>query len=146
MDTSQQTRPQRHSPLLQARRRIWLATIAAGALVGGTVFGFVACGGDGAKAAVIDPAKFVARVDNPYFPLKPGSRWVYESADGKERVEVVVLTETRKVLGIDATVVRDTVMEDGQVVEDTLDWYAQDIDGNVWYWARTRRSSKTASR
>ena len=28
---------------------------------------------------------------------------------------------------------RDTVTEDGELIEDTFDWYAQDADGNVWY-------------
>ena len=41
--------------------------------------------------------------------------------------------ETREILGITATLVRDTVTEDGELVEDTVDWYAQDRDGNVWY-------------
>ena len=81
----------------------------------------------------IDAGRFVEVVDHPYFPLLPGSTWVYESSDGSERIEVEVLSETREVMGIDATVVRDTVTEDGEVVEDTYDWFAQDEDGNVWY-------------
>ena len=68
-----------------------------------------------------------------YLPFIPGSRWVYESDDGSERIEVVVLDETREILGITATLVRDTVTEDGELVEDTVDWYAQDRDGPVWY-------------
>ncbi|HET7738090.1 MAG TPA: hypothetical protein VFK32_05905 [Tepidiformaceae bacterium] len=96
-------------------------------------------------SAVIDPgdggtyepsvvaADFVARIDNPYLPFSPGARWVYESADGSERIEVEVLSETREIMGITATIVRDTVTEDGELVEDTYDWYAQDKDGNVWY-------------
>jgi hypothetical protein len=72
-------------------------------------------------------------VDHPFFPLEPGSRWTYDSDDGSEHIEVVVLEETRVVMGIAATVVRDTVTEDGEVVEDTYDWYAQDREGNVWY-------------
>lgn len=84
----------------------------------------------------IDPADFVDTIDNPYWPLTAGSRWVYEGvSDGEqETIEVTVLDETREVMGITATVVRDTVTDaDGQVVEDTWDWYAQDVDGNVWY-------------
>ena len=54
--------------------------------------------------------------------------------DGTEqRVEVTVTSETKTILGIDAVVVHDVVTEDGEVVEDTFDWYAQDGDGNVWY-------------
>jgi hypothetical protein len=116
-----------------------------------------ACGGgsDGGGAATpvidpgdggnykpnIDPADFVARIDNPYLPLTPGARWVYESEDG-ERVEVVVLAETRQILGITATVVRDTVTEDGEIVEDTFDWFAQDRDGNVWYLGEDSKEFK----
>ena len=50
-----------------------------------------------------------------------------------ERIEVVVTDETREVMGITATVVRDTVTADGELVEDTFDWFAQDTEGNVWY-------------
>ncbi|MCA9831056.1 MAG: hypothetical protein R3B97_10150 [Dehalococcoidia bacterium] len=90
--------------------------------------------GDGGNyAPVLDPADFVGRIDNVYLPFRPGNRWVYESEDGTERIEVEVLSETRVVMGITATVVRDTVYEDGDLVEDTWDWYAQDKDGNVWY-------------
>ena len=60
---------------------------------------------------------------------------MYEGvSDGEhERVEVVVTDEPKTVMGIRATVVRDTVHVDGQLVEDTHDWFAQDDDGNVWY-------------
>lgn len=83
----------------------------------------------------IDPGDFVARVDNPYFPLRPGASWVYEgrTAHGPEREVVRVTDRHREVLGIPATVVRDTVRSRGEVIEDTRDWYAQDRDGNVWY-------------
>ena len=66
-----------------------------------------------------------------------GDRWVFEETDADgtvQRVEVTVLDETHTVaLGIEARVVHDLVTADGAVVEDTLDWYAQDADGNVWY-------------
>lgn len=83
----------------------------------------------------LDPSTVAERIDNPYLPLLPGSRWVYEgtSSDGKEQIEVTVLDETHRVMGIDAVVVRDTVSADGQLIEDTSDWYTQDADGNVWY-------------
>lgn len=92
--------------------------------------------GDGGEYEVaVEPSDFVTGIDNPWLPLIPGSTWVYESVGGEgvERIEVVVLDETREVMGIPATVVRDTVTVDGELVEDTYDWYAQDIDGNVWY-------------
>ena len=83
----------------------------------------------------VDPANFVAVVDNPYFPMLVGSRWVYEGeADGEaERVEIVVTDQRKTVMGIAATVVRDSVYVDDELVEDTYDWFAQDRAGNVWY-------------
>jgi hypothetical protein len=83
----------------------------------------------------IDPVDFVARVDNPYMPLDPGTRQVYEAVeDGEtERVVITVLSRTKEVMGIDATIVLDVVSVDGQIAEKTFDWFAQDRTGNVWY-------------
>lgn len=83
----------------------------------------------------LSPADVVATIDNPYLPFRPGASWTYEGiSDGEVEVtQVVVLDERREVMGIQATVVRDTVSVDGEVIEDTYDWYAQDRDGNVWY-------------
>jgi len=96
------------------------------------------CGGDepralpvGAEPVELDPAEFSAEIDNPYWPMRPGSRWVYR--EGDQRVVVTVTPRTRRILGIEARVVHDVVSEKGQVVEDTFDWYARDRDGNVWY-------------
>jgi hypothetical protein len=85
----------------------------------------------GSQTVTLDPADFSADVDHPYWPMAPGSRWVYEE-DGLQ-VEVTVTDRTRTVDGIEARVVHDVVSEKGQVVEDTFDWYARDRDGNVWY-------------
>jgi hypothetical protein len=85
---------------------------------------------------VIDPADFVAAVDNPYFPLAPGSRWVMEG-EGESAGEVtttLVTDETKTILGVVCTVVRDEVTADGTLQELTFDWYAQDAAGNVWYF------------
>lgn len=86
---------------------------------------------------VIDPANFVAVVDNPFFPLTPGTTDVFEGIrDGKgQRDEFVVTGETRVVMGVTSIVVRDTAtrIEDGRLIEKTDDWFAQDKDGNVWY-------------
>jgi hypothetical protein len=92
-------------------------------------------GGD-AYTVTLTAADFVERIDNPYLPFLPGSKWVYEATleDGTvERNEIEVLQETRAVNGVAATVVHDTVFVGGQLVEETYDWYAQDKDGNVWY-------------
>jgi hypothetical protein len=83
----------------------------------------------------IEPAQFTSTIDNPYFPLRPGSRWVYRGvgADGKpEQTVIEVTSETRRVMGVGCVVVRDTATANGQVVEDSVDWYAQDAEGNVW--------------
>lgn len=84
----------------------------------------------------IVPADFVALIDNPYMPLPPGTTLVYEgeTGEGLEHTEVTVLDETRVVMGVTTTVVRDTVTLNGQLLEDTFDWYAQDTAGNVWYF------------
>lgn len=98
--------------------------------------------GDGGNYTVdLDPANFVTTIDNPWLPFTPGSRWLYEAAPG-ERNQVVVTGQTRKVMGITATVVRDTETHGGQVVEDTFDWYAQDRDGNVWYLGEATKAVK----
>ena len=92
--------------------------------------------GGGAYQPAIDPADFVAEVDNPYFPLTPGTTLVYEShtPEGLERQEMQVTRDTRTILGVSCIVVHDVVTLEGEVVEDTLDWYAQDKAGNVWYF------------
>ena len=77
------------------------------------------------------PSDFVATVDNPFFPLTPGASWHYEG--GGEVVDVVVLGQTKEIMGVSAIVVQDTVTVDGVLLEDTYDWYAQDTAGNVWY-------------
>ena len=112
---------------------------------------FAACGGDenetgssaaaelpkGSEPVELDPASFTADIDNRYWPMEPGTRWTYREVDeeGKELVVVVTATsETKKLAnGITARVVRDTVTKDGEAVEDTFDWYAQDAEGNIWY-------------
>ena len=91
----------------------------------------------GSEPVDLDPADFTPVSDHPYFPLEPGRRWTYREVDEEGAVTTVVVTvstETKQIAnGIRAAVVRDTVTEDGRLVEDTLDWYAQDAVGNVWY-------------
>jgi hypothetical protein len=84
----------------------------------------------------IDPANFVSSVDNPLYPLKPGTLWEYtvNKEGATEKVVITVTRETKKILGVTTTVVHDVVTEGGRVVEDTWDWYAQDREGNVWYF------------
>ena len=102
------------------------------------------CGGDGGSAlpqgseqVELDPADFTTEIDNPYWPMTPGTRWTYRELDEEGKaldVRVTVSTATKRIAnGVTARVVRDTVTADGEVIEDTFDWYAQDGDGNVWY-------------
>jgi hypothetical protein len=87
-----------------------------------------------AYTQTIDPADFVTGVDHPFLPFATGAKFVF---DGDEHVEVTVLPETKLILGVATTVVRDQVFVDGLLEEDTLDYYAQDRDGNVWYFGET---------
>ena len=84
----------------------------------------------------IDPTNFVATIDHPFFPLVPGTTFVYEShtPDGLEHDEFAVTRNTRVILGVTCTEVHDTVTTNGVLTEDTLDWFAQDMAGNVWYF------------
>ncbi|MDP9341656.1 MAG: hypothetical protein M3Q23_06035 [Actinomycetota bacterium] len=90
--------------------------------------------GPGTSPAV-DPSNFVRHVTNPFFPLKPGTLWVYRGIkDGKTQIDRVFVThKTNTIVGIRATVVRDVATQEGRVIERTFDWYAQDRQGNVWY-------------
>jgi hypothetical protein len=121
-------------------------TLATGLLVGG-------CGSDdsdsdgtaetgagselpqGSEPVDLDPADFTTKIDNPYWPMEPGTRWVYSETDedGKHRIVVTVTDKTKEIAnGIEARVVRD-VVSNGEPIEITDDWYAQDSAGNVWY-------------
>jgi hypothetical protein len=84
----------------------------------------------------IDPDNFVSQVDNPYFPLEPGTTLIYrgETEGVPTRNETYVTYDTKVILGVTCTVVHDQAFEEGVLVEDTFDWYAQDVDGNVWYF------------
>jgi hypothetical protein len=89
----------------------------------------------GKYSPVIDPANFVSRIDNRYFPLQPGTAFSYRGLkDGSSQTDNMVVTHRVKdVLGVGCTVVRDTVYQGGKALERTFDWYAQDKQGNVWY-------------
>jgi hypothetical protein len=90
----------------------------------------------------VDPADFVARVDNPLFPLAPGTVYYYraQTDEGEETDSVEVLSDTRTILGITATIVHDRVFRAGELIEETFDWYAQDKEGTVWYLGEDSRS------
>lgn len=90
-----------------------------------------------AAPAAVDPADFTTRIDNPYWPMRQGSRWVYRETDSEGARQRVVVTVTRRTKlianGVRARVVRDVVTEKGVPVEVTNDYYAQDRAGRIWY-------------
>jgi hypothetical protein len=91
----------------------------------------------GREPAMLNPADFTTKIDNPYWPMAPGSQWVYRETDttgARQKVVITVTSKTKKIAnGITTRVIRDAVTEKGAKVEVTDDWYAQDKDGNVWY-------------
>jgi hypothetical protein len=91
----------------------------------------------GAEPALqIDPNNFVSAVTNPYFPLEPGTTFIYKGeSDGAPTRDVMTVTnDTKVILGVTTTVVHHLSYEDKVLVEETFDWFAQDVDGNVWYF------------
>jgi hypothetical protein len=77
----------------------------------------------------------VRRVDNAWFPLTPGTVYVYRGMkDGERGRDVVTVTRKTKVIdGMPCAVVEDRLYAGGHLAERTADWYAQDTQGNVWY-------------
>jgi hypothetical protein len=92
--------------------------------------------GEAAYAPAIRPADFANPRTNKYMPLVPGTTLVYQgdTEDGVERISVTVTDETETILGVKCKVVRDIARLDGEVIEDTIDWFAEDRFGNVWYF------------
>ena len=84
----------------------------------------------------INPINFSTTVNNKYLSFVPGTKMIYEgqTEDGKEHIEVYTTHETKTVMGVTTVVVWDRVWLDGELIEDTKDWYAQDTEGNVWYF------------
>ena len=98
----------------------------------------IACGrlGGAPYDPVIVPTNFVSTIDNPFYPLTPGTTFIYVGTIGGavESNVVAVTHNTKVILGVTCAEVRDTVYSDGVLTEDTLDWFAQDTAGNVWYF------------
>jgi hypothetical protein len=82
---------------------------------------------------------FSAHVDNPWFPLKPGTQYVYRGIkDGKPSRDVVTVTHrTKTIQGARCVVVEDRLFIRGHLRERTTDWYSQDKTGNVWYFGES---------
>ncbi len=107
----------------------------------------VGCNGGAERAynPTINPADFVTKIDNQYYSLTPGTTFTYQSEteEGIERNEVVVTDKTRKVLGVTTIVVWDRVWLNDELIEETYDWYAQDREGNVWYFGEDSKEYDT---
>lgn len=121
---------------MDARTKLLLSTVVAVALVSVAALIALTYEEPVHYSPVIIPSDFVSAVDNEFFPLAPGTVYIYEgvSSDGNERNEVNVTFEIKVILGVTCVVVRDTVWVNGELSEQTLDWFAQDKDGNVWYF------------
>ncbi|MGI9317337.1 MAG: hypothetical protein ACR2QW_08415 [bacterium] len=99
----------------------------------------------------VDPLEIGGLVEpNTYFPLVPGSEWTYQSTfvddEGEtvtETIRVMVTDKTKHIEGITCLTVKDIVDEDGEIIEDTDDWYAQDTEGNVWYCGEIAENFET---
>src|SRR3954468_4186202 len=89
------------------------------------------------RTASFDPGNFspTNQVTNRWFPLLPGSVYYYKGKrDGRPFSDVLQVTRERATLGgVLATVVHDRGFSSGRLAENTIDWYAQDQSGNVWY-------------
>ena len=129
--------------------------LIAAIIASAAALAIAACGSDsdaesnqglpqGSEPSKLDPADFTLNIDNPYWPMQPGNKWVYSETDTtgkKERVVVSVTNRTKKIAnGVEARVISDVVTENGTPVEITDDWYAQDKDGNVWYLGESVRN------
>ena len=111
----------------------------------------VACGSADSRTPRATPT-FVRGVDNPWFPLKPGTTFIYKGTkDGQSGRDVVTVTNhTTRIRGVRCTAVDDRLSLHGRLAERTTDWYAQDAQGNVWYFgeatAELDKSGRVTSR
>jgi hypothetical protein len=119
-------------------------------LLGAAVLALAAAGCSSASSET-QPRRFAAQVDNPWFPLKPGTTYVYRGVkEGQASRQVLVVTHlTKTIRGVRTTVLHDNLYLGGRLHERTTDWYAQDRDGNVWYFgeetAELDRSGRVTS-
>ena len=113
-----------------------ILTAAAGAAAGAPGSATIPSGAGPGWPQRLSASDFVRRVDNPYFPLRPGSFWRYLGVkDGERMTDIVrVAKGTKRIVGVRTTVVHDTVLIHGRPEEETFDYYAQDRHGNVWYF------------
>jgi hypothetical protein len=112
-------------------------TLILSAIVGSVLVLMAGCTGSSSQEQKtytphINPHDFTTTIDNEYFPMKPGTTFVYQGGTQSDRMTVT--HSTKKVMGVECVVVDDRAWEDGKLVEKTYDWFAQDDKGNVWYF------------
>jgi hypothetical protein len=98
--------------------------------------------------ATLTPSDFATKVENPWFPLVPGSVYRYRGVkEGVKMIDVVKVTaRTKRILGVDTTVVHDVVKVNGKPEEETNDFYAPDRHGNVWYFGEATKTFDSKGR
>lgn len=112
------------------------------------LFAIATASADERYRPVIVPANFTHVVDNPYFPLVPGTTATFIEKDGREKreIRITVTHDTKMIMGVKCVVVHDTITLGGKLVEDTFDWYAQDKEGTVWYFGEATKEFKIGGR
>jgi hypothetical protein len=92
----------------------------------------------------LNPADFTTRIDNPYWPMPVGATWQVHVSNpqGESLQETITVTnQTKRIAdGVTARVVHDVVYDHGKPSEITDDWYAQDREGNIWYFGENTAS------
>jgi hypothetical protein len=96
----------------------------------------------------ISAGDFVIHVDNPYFPLRPGTTYRYKGTkDGKPTIDIFRISRgRRRILGVPCAIVKDRLFEAGKLAERTTDWYAQDRQGRVWYFGESTAELNAAGK
>lgn len=129
---------------LDVKKRTFALLVASLTLVGVGAFAGALADGSTRDAELIasarpNPSDFTANVDNPWYPLKPGTTYIYRgSKDGQPSRDVLTVTHrTKKIEGVPCVVVEDRLYLRGHLGERTTDWYTQDKKGNVWYFGES---------
>src|SRR3712207_1283733 len=116
-------------------RQITVLSVMVGLVVGLAAAGCTSSSSreeEKAYAPRINPADFTITIDNEYFPMKPGTTFVYEG--GAQHGEMTITSDTKKIMGVECVVVDHREWEDGKLIDRTYDWFAQDKKGIVWYF------------
>jgi hypothetical protein len=126
-----------HVVPLSEEDHVTTSSVAAGVLLTAAGLLTSSCSSDptGPEYNPEIPATWTTAITNQFYPLIPGTTYQYagETPEGTETITIEVLDRTRTINGVVATVVSDRAFLNGELIEDTEDWFAQDQAGNVWY-------------